>query len=623
MDRRELSAMLIAAAAEADRPAVRVAEQSLRPRAFPKTPAEEASAAPRINLDIPSHLGSGLIYTARYHDGSADHSPAIATALKVAERLNGATVIIAGAVRVSSAGLPFTVPANTRITGVGENVTVITVEGTGVAPTVFRCANVQQISFAEFTLIGNSRANAYANGAAIAWTGNLNSPLRHLKVENCTFENFGGDYWIYVQNLGTAAMQDVTVSGCTFISRTGNARQPKGIGADSSCIGVIGSSTSRTGLVERIGISNNTACCDYIKSFFVAYRSTRYIEVCANRVLNCGQQEIGDNCGAYALMLYDSSGFQPPDTWVIDANLLVAPRACGIYLAACTRGTISGNTITGQYDQRDESIPKGGVAMNAASRLSVIGNTILDCFRSIAIVGHAFDVALKSNTLDSTMKDAIGVRISGGTLTNVDVVGNSMNMSGSGARGVFLQSFAGERGRLERILLAENKISAAYCCIEHYSPDGSYNAAHVSILANKLESAMQHIRFTSTPDPLSIGNNLLLGTPTTQGCEISRSTQVSVWGNAFEDFTASYALRASQARGSLWGNSFARSSATLDPGGAGETLGATTPTWHGSVGMKVQNVRMAEPDSRHGVRIITGWVYDGVEWAPMSTANDN
>ena len=608
--------LLAAVSGKAHAPAHAGAQQETAP-SFSKTGAELAVDV-AVNLTIPSHEASGIIYTARYDDGSDDHAAAIVAALKVATRLGNATVLIGGAVNVSSDHLPFIVPSNTKVTGMGESATIITVTGTRVVSSVFKCMNAQGIFFSDFTLVGNSRANAYANGAAISWTANLGTTLRRLKITDCTFENFGGDYWIYVQNLGTAPMQEVNVTGCTFISRAGNARQPKGIGADSSCIGVIGSPTSRSGTVERVSISNNTAKCDYIKSFFVAYRSTRFIKVSANEVLNCGAQGIADNCGAYAIMLYDSSGFQPPDSWTLSGNLLVAPRACGIYLAACTRGTVSGNTITGQYDQHDGSIPKGGIAVNAANHLNINGNTLLDCFRGVAIVGRAFEIAVNGNTIESTVKDAIGVKLSGGKLTDIDVAGNSLSMSGSGSRGIFLQSFADEAG-LEQILIAGNRLTATYCCIEHYSPDSSYNATHVYILNNKLRSDAQHMRLANTPNPLSIGNNVLTGAAGTRGCDVSGSTQVSILSNSFEDFTSGYALRTNDTRGTFWGNSFARSSALLDPSGAGEILGATVPTWRGTVGMKVQNGNMMEPDST-GTGFITGWVYNGTKWVPMSVA---
>jgi hypothetical protein len=577
---------------------------------FPKTHAELAAAPATINLNIPSHEGTGLIFAARYSDGSPDHTTALTAALKVATQTPHSTVIISGAVSVDAGKLPFTVPSDTRVTGLGAQSTIITVTGTVVASCVFKCANSRQTGFADFTLIGNSRANAYANGAAIAWTGQIGTPLRGLEVRNCVLQNFGADYWIYVQNVGTATMREVTISGCTFISGTGNARQPRAIGADSSCIGIIGNATNQNGTVESISVTGNTANCDYIKSFFVAYRSTRFINVSNNNILNCGMSEIADDCGAYAIMLYDSANFQPPSYWNISDNTIVAPRSCGVYLAACSRGSLSGNIITGQYDQHDGSIPKGAIALNAASRVSISDNTILDCFRSISLAGRVTNVDLKSNTVDSKVPGAIGVKISGGVITNIGVIANTIDVSGAGARGIFLQSFTGNNGGVDQAQLSNNDINAASYCIEHYSPDGSYNAAHIYIRGNRLRSGAQHIRLINTANSVNISNNVFSGGTTTLGCDVSGSTRVAIQGNCFEDFSTGHALKTNHAQGVLWGNTFVHTNSPLDLTGDGEILGASRPTWAGSPGMQVQT-------GTPGHASTMGWMYDGSAWVPM------
>ena len=63
----------------------------------------------------------------------------------------------------------------------------------------FHSHEYSNISYEGLHLIGNSKADGFANGAAIAFTNQSTNAIESLTVSRCVFDNFRGDYW-YTSN---------------------------------------------------------------------------------------------------------------------------------------------------------------------------------------------------------------------------------------------------------------------------------------------------------------------------------------------------------------------------------------------------------------------------------------
>jgi len=591
----------------------------------PQTAAEIAAGITPVNFSFPS--GDVRRYGADA-TGVADSFTAFQNALKGVGTY-GRVIVPAGQYSLASISLPLIVQADYQsIQAQGD--AVLTVTGSsGAYTTVIDCVNRNGLTVSGLSFVGNSQADSIGKGAAIQWR-NLNSSvaLDGFTVRNCSFRNFKADYWILVSNNGggTATMTKVSICNNNFTSQSGNSRTPALLTEDSACIGIAGSGTSLAGTIQGIEIANNIAEGDYIKSFVVCYQSTRYIEIIGNQAQRFGTSGITADCGAYAIMLYDSSGFQPPSRYNISGNLITSPFSCGLYLANTNQGVVSGNTITGQTDTADGTLPKGAIAINGGQEISVTGNNLYNCYRSISISSGASNVDLKSNKLDSTQNNSIGVKLNNGVggLTHIDITANSMNMTGTNCQGVYIQSFTGGGNLFDQIHIGNNKISCSQYCIQVTTGDASHNGQNLRIMGNKLNANLQHISCTGYTTAITVANNVFSGAPTADGCDLSSSTKLSLIGNSFEDFTSGYALKLNGAQGELWGNSFVRCSGGLiDSGGGGEILGTVVPTWTGVAGMKVQTGYSGEGGAGGSKYLIIGWIYSGAGWLPMRVLDGN
>jgi len=559
--------------------------------------------------------------------GVADSFTAFQNALKGVGTY-GRVIVPAGQYSLASISLPLIVQADYQsIQAQGD--AVVTVTGSsGAYTTVIDCVNRNGLTVSGLSFVGNSQADSIGKGAAIQWR-NLNSSvaLDGFTVRNCSFRNFKADYWILVSNNGggTATMTKVSICNNNFTSQSGNSRTPALLTEDSACIGIAGSGTSLAGTIQGIEIANNIAEGDYIKSFVVCYQSTRYIEISGNQAQRFGTSGITADCGAYAIMLYDSSGFQPPSRYNITGNLITSPFSCGLYLANTNQGVVSGNTITGQTDTADGTLPKAAVAINGGQNISVTGNNLYNSFRAVSISSAASGIEVKNNKFDSTQGNAIGVKLNNGVggLSQIDIVGNSAYMTGTAAQGVYLQSFTGALNAFADIQIAANKFYCTQYCVQVTTGDASHNGSNLRIMGNKLSSGLQHIICSGYTTPVAVTDNVFSGAPTAVACDLSSSTKLSVSGNVFEDCTANFAMKLNGSQGVLWDNNFARCSGGLvDSSGGGEILGLVIPTWTGTLGMRVQAGNPAEAGSAASKYIVTGWMYT-TSWLPLRTLTGN
>lgn len=542
----------------------------------------------------------------------------------------GRVIVPGGQYSLASGTLPITQQADYQSI-VADGDASITVTGTNVCTAVIVSTNYNGLTVSGLNFIGNSQANAYGVGGAIIWQNtSVSTSYTDFTVVDCSFQNFKGDYWVFVNNnasgTSTGSMKSVSVRNNYFLSKTGNARTPASTGADSACIGIQGSATQITATVEGIVIEGNTGECDFIKSLVVLYQSTRYINIENNHALRCGTNGISSDSGAYAIMLYNSSGFQPPSRFNIVGNVVASPFSCGVYLADINQGTISGNTITGQTDTADGTLPKGGVVINAGQELVVASNNLYNCYRAISIASGATNIDIKSNKLDSTQTSAIAIKVNNGVggISQLDIIGNSMNMSGATAQGIFIQSFSGAGNLFTDFQIADNKIYSTQYCLQITSADSSHNGQNVRVTGNKLTSNLQHISIIGYTSPITVANNNFSGSPTSDGVDLTSSTQMSVIGNSFEDFSTTFAIKLNNTQGEFWGNSFVRcSGGRIDTTGSGQILGLVLPTWTGVPAMKVQTDYSGEGGTTGSKYLTIGWIYSGSGWLPMRVLDGN
>jgi parallel beta-helix repeat protein len=315
-------------------------------------------------------------------DGSTDDTTALLAwlaAINASTAYNVTAVLGSGDYQLASgtatSGLVIT-RDNVTIDGTGAS---ITVTGTGVIPAVFQTECKSNITYKNIRFYGNCQANAFANGAAIWYVNYLGTSCSGLLVENCYFENFKGDYWVFAENTGTRAIAEVTIRNNTALSKTGNARNGTSITVGSSFIGIFGSGDAAY-IFTDILIENNIVYADYIKSGVNIFHNVQRFTIQNNRIWNAGQNGISNDCGAYAILIYANAPYTPGKHGRTVGNKIFAPRSIGIYQANTWQGSlIADNHIVSQGpDTVTTTLPKGGICLNGSSETTVRGNIILN-----------------------------------------------------------------------------------------------------------------------------------------------------------------------------------------------------------------------------------------------------
>jgi polygalacturonase len=221
--------------------------------------AQQVSYTPPFTGSVPTNVELKLAQTVSVKDfgavgnGVADDTVAIQAALNSGA---GTVYFPEGTYPVSTA---LTVPSNITLTGDGVGNTKLTVVGTGTN-NIFYALNRQNIKISDIWFYGNSQASASGDGLAIFFyqNGSATEIGGNFRVENCRFENFKGDYWVYVVNDNTTYnISNIYVNNNSFKSFPGNARNGATTAVPSTCISVQGSTAGAE--VTDVFVTNNSA----------------------------------------------------------------------------------------------------------------------------------------------------------------------------------------------------------------------------------------------------------------------------------------------------------------------------------------------------------------------------
>jgi hypothetical protein len=504
--------------------------------------------------------------------------------------------------------------SNVAIEGIDRPRIVVT--GNNVTSSVFASDGCSDVAYRGISFVGNNRADRYANGVAIAHTNRGASDIRGLTVEDCDFAGFQGDYWVWVEVLGTRSIEAVRITGNRFVSASGNARGPGDIRINSAFVGIIGNSAAETSAVRDVQVQDNRMEADFIKTGVQIFHNVRDFVVEGNVIRHAGQREVQDDCGAYAIMVYESAGTSRGGRGRVARNRIVAPRSCGIYQANRFEGTVYlDNDIDGQTDTRAATLPKGGIVLNGGAAVTVRGGSIVDCAADGIFWIPPSDAPSDARILIDGV--ALGsCRASGIELQSA--VRDSRNVEVRGCRidgcraGILLKMFAS--ALLSDVRLQANEIRSSLpgsVGIQVASDDGSNRLSGLAIRGGTIATRGTGIVAAHvTAGPVEIGGGIRLEGPFSDGgLNLAASTQLMVDGVDFVRQTAGPGLRTAGARGTLRNIAFSTDSdpaRRLENSGS-EDLGRAMPRWVPTAGATVVQDILATPPGQRGT---AGWVYD-------------
>lgn len=396
-----------------------------------------------------------------------------------------------GCYNINSATMGTPLITRSRVTIEGDGAT-ITVTGTTVTAAVISTQGRSFIKYRNLNFVGNNQANAYANGVAISFTSDdTHGSAQNLTVENCNFQNFKGDYWVYVESLGlTSTLQDIFIRNNVFTSLTGNARGPANVAINSAAVAVINTNTNLNYPVVNVFVTGNTCYCDYIKTGVQIFDGIQNFYVKNNTIINAGQQQVSNDSGAYAILVYQNNGVNNGSRGVVSGNQIFSPRSIGIYQAGQWSGTIySSNVIINQSpDTVAATLPKGGIVLNGGFRNLVTGNIISQTTRDaiwwspgavanseISIIGNRIDTANNGVVVQSAVNSSANATVADNHITDV-----------AGA-GVSVQTFT--TATMQGLAIVGNVINplnAGTFGINVVSPDASYKLNTSIISGNRV-----------------------------------------------------------------------------------------------------------------------------------------
>ncbi|MDR6304003.1 hypothetical protein GGQ85_001702 [Nitrobacter vulgaris] len=432
-------------------------------------------------------------------DGSTDDTTALLAwlaAINASTAYNVTAVLGSGDYQLASgtatSGLIIT-RDNVTIDGTGAS---ITVTGTGVIPAVFQTDGQSNITYRNIRFMGNRQANAFANGAAIWFVNYTVGSCSGFLVEQCYFENFKGDYWVFSENYEARAMSNIVIRDNIAVSKTGNARGPAVITISSSFCGVFGSGDSGYLLTEVL-IENNVVYADYIKSGVIVQNQVYNFTIKNNTIWNAGQQGISNDCGAYAILIYANAPFFNGKYGRTTGNKIHSPRSIGIYQANIWPGSIiNDNLIVSQGpDTLNGTLPKGGICLNGSYETTVIGNTIVNTTVDAIWCNTAPTTNTCLNIANNTIRGADrGIVFESATYNGSNIVVQDNIIQDAGTKGIICRSYAG--ATTNDITVRNNQIwlaAASSVGIEFDSPTSTYQLFYCNVQGNTIRSGAASI----------------------------------------------------------------------------------------------------------------------------------
>jgi hypothetical protein len=499
----------------------------------------------------------------------------------------------------------------------------LTVTGSAVTANLLSSNDQSHIHYKNLNFVGNSQANAFANGGAIAFT-NSTLDITDLLVEDCTFTNFKGDYWIYVETLGAFnnAIQNVKINRNFFLSQSGNCRGPTNIAINSSFVlvygvGNNGGPLTPNSFVQHVHITNNVMRADYIKTGIQAFHNVKDIVISGNQVYNAGQLGgIIDDVGSYAIMCYENGSFYSKHA-IIKDNYIFNCRDNGFYIAGpWNNSVISGNVVDTQTSTATATLPKGGISLNGSYGPTVTGNRLMNIAADgITLVEPAattdLEAVIASNSINAALS---GVRLVNSTSLGqkISVVGNAI--VGPNNNGVLVYIFPG--GSYSGLVIDGNNISGGNYGIRFVPDSGTLTISNLSVSRNMVSALGLYgidISQITSGGPVVLDGNIVVGAPSAASFNITNTVNGVFQNNVVSGQTAGVGWTTSGAKGTLRNNSFDRTPNANIVAALGATdLGRIKPTVApagAGEGVVVQVLIPAEQGVASAKYIVREWIY--------------
>ncbi len=414
---------------------------------FPQTPTEAIKGIVPTNTTYPQG------YVRRYGgvlDGGTDDCAAMVQAAAV-----GGKIVIDGPMAMASASLALL--PNTAIELISGTTiecwvgNPITITGNS-ACNVFHSTDASNIEMLDVYVVGNGVATPTTGFIwYILCTAAAVKPAVNLKFIRGGGENFGGLYWIYVDNTAfvNQPFSRFLADGCSFTSKPGNC-QTAGLTTTTTTASIFGFSGSDTATsaysVKDVEVRNCTADGTYIKEFLFFWSGVYRSSAHDNTLYGFGTDaSISDDTACYALAAYDHShgtGLRPQLIEFYD-NTINLVRDVGIYHASANQLDMWGNRISGQTSVANGTLPKGGIAGD--SRLVTISDNVLtNCAIGLSIVQDPDGLALaraNNNVIQAMPVNGVGVQISGSTGGNaidIGINGLTIDTELTGGKGIHI-----------------------------------------------------------------------------------------------------------------------------------------------------------------------------------------
>ena len=197
----------------------------------------------------------------------------------------------------------------------------------------------------------------------------------------------------------------------------------------------------------------------------------------------------------------------------------------------------------------------------------------------------------------------------------VEIIGNIVINTGTSARNIFIPCKSSEA--IKSIKISNNDLYATYNCINVYTGDSSSpNIGSLDIVGNSLRtsgSGAIYMAYMTSTDIRIESNNFLGGWDGSSSYvfDIPNSHGMIIKDNAFYEFSTGTGkmFNTTNTRGVLSGNTFHNvSSSRLYVYSGGEVLGVDKPTWTADVGTFVQNIDLSDTS-------LLGWTRNSTQWA--------
>ncbi|VVS98374.1 hypothetical protein SPHINGO361_100344 [Sphingomonas sp. EC-HK361] len=273
---------------------------------------------------------------------------------------------------------PVDLPASTTIEGNGAT---LSFTGLGIAHPLFVGRDVSAIALRNLVAKGNNKARIGADTGGFArfeLTSTAVGNMDDITIENLQISGFAGERWVQFLQRSPAG----TMSGLRVIDVKawgGSSLSPGAIAVSAAPIWFYGVD----GAIDDVAVRRVSIDAMALKQGVVLFHRIANATLDAVSVANAGVAGARDDSGAYAIMAYADPGEMYGIS--IISPVIRGPRSCGIYLRGADDVRIRNPVIAGQTDKVADNLPKGAIAMNGCSGVTIEGGRLSD---------NAFDLSV-------------------------------------------------------------------------------------------------------------------------------------------------------------------------------------------------------------------------------------